>query len=107
MVPKVGMWKSLPHSTFDVPEKPPRNEYCEAVSPPSGPWALLIPNSMHYLPLAAVTILLALVLTNVANPNRFNRGVSKIWQKASGPVRLMMGSLANTISPSLKQSIIS
>lgn len=107
MVPKVGMWNNLPHSTFDVPEKPPRKEYWEAVKPPSGPCALLMPNYMHYLPFAAVTIRLALVLTRVANPIKFNRGVSSIWQKANGPVRVMIGSLANTISPSLKLSMIS
>ncbi len=71
-----------------------------ALSPPSGPCALLRPNSMTSSPAAAWQILAALVATSVWKFIRLRRAVSTSWHWMSGPLTLRRGSFGNARFPS-------
>ena len=84
-VPTHGVPQRYEEYTFEVPSKPPRIAYLLAVMAPEGPCALLKPNSTHYLPLAIIFILAALVLTRDEKLVKFNKGVSISYRRANGP----------------------
>ena len=73
-------------NTLEVPINPPRYANSDAERPPSGPWALLIPNYTHFLGSTAFAIRLALVATSDAKPIRFKIGVYNNCTIPSGPV---------------------
>ena len=105
MVPTQGILSFKAACKLDVPTNPPKNENSVAVFAPSGPWALLIPNSIQFLGSTALHIRLAFVATSEEKPNKFKMGVSKSCTRAKGPVYVIRGSLANTSSPSFMAMI--
>jgi hypothetical protein len=100
IVPDNGILYSMPASTLEVPSKPPKYEYLEALMPPSGPCARRSPNSTHRVLPERRTILEAFVATRVGKLIRLSVGVSSICTRPSGPVSVTRGTCGKAISPS-------
>src|SRR5467141_3734656 len=99
-VPRTGIPRSLPASTFEVAAQPPMYAARAALSAPSGPCALRNPNSRTGSPCAARQTRAALVAISVWKLIRLSSGDSRSMQGTIGPETRSSGSCGKTAVPS-------